>query len=135
MSTFTINPVKAGGGSRFFKPADFENHLQLITKVTDIHDVDDKFKGVIPAAFVDFIDLDSDGDVHENVQITHGGIVGRLVSGDVNVLGRVGKVPTAKGYQAWVLKAPAVEDVDKAQAWGDKQAASSTSDTPWDSLD
>ena len=121
-------------GSRFFKPADHEGHLILITKVQDKRTVEDKYKGEVTAVFVDFVDLDGSGDAHlsENVQITHGGIVNRLETGMENVLARVGKAPTSKGYAAWVLKGPAVEDEATATKWLESGKTVAQDDVPQD---
>jgi len=123
-------------GSKFFKPADHDGHLLLITNVTDKRTVEDKYKGEVTAVFVDFVDLDQDGTpVNHNVQITHGGIVNRLETGMENVLARVGKAATAKGYAAWVLKSPSVDDEATATTWvdggGTAPAAETSQDEGW----
>lgn len=136
MSAFTIRKVETGG-SKFFKPADHAEHLILITKVNDVREIDDKFKGPgTPAAFIDFVDLDSPNkEVHRNVQVTHGGIVNRLEAGWDNVLGIVGKVPTKRGYQAWVLKSAPIEDEQRAIEWAKSQAPDENTPAPWDAVE
>lgn len=103
----------------FFKPADHNGHLVLITVV---HGIGKKFDTLrneeIDQADVDVVDLDGDGELREHVNVTHKAIVSRLAPGATLVLGRIGQVATKSGFQAWALQ-PFNEGVDdvKAGAW------------------
>jgi hypothetical protein len=111
-------PTEAAFGG-FFKPADHSGHLVLITVV---HSIGKKFDTLrneeIDQADVDVVDLDTDGQLREHVNITHKAIVSRLTPGATFILGRIGQVPTKSGFQAWALN-PFNEGVDdkKAEAW------------------
>jgi hypothetical protein len=111
-------PTEAAFGG-FFKPADHNGHLVLITVV---HSIGKKFDTLrneeIDQADVDVVDLDGDGQLREHVNITHKAIVSRLTPGATLILGRIGQVPTKSGFQAWALQ-PFNEGVDdkKAEAW------------------
>lgn len=138
MSAFTIRKIDNSQSGGFFKPADHAEHVILITKVNQITTIDDKFRGPdTPAAYVDYVDLDSPSqEVRKNVQVTHAGIINRLEEGWDNVLGVVGKVPTKKGYMAWVLKTPPVEAEAKAIEWAKKQdPTEEDSAAPWGSVE
>lgn len=108
------------GGGGFFKPAEHEGHLVLITNCHKIEDRYDQFKGKdVPAATVDVVDLDGDQELREGVLMTHAGLVNRLSPGAHMVLGRIGKATTSGGFEAWVL-APfdeAGDDARRAEAW------------------
>mgnify|MGYP001201178289 FL=1 len=107
------------GGGGFFKPAEHDGHLVLITNCHKIEDRYDQFKGRdVPAAPVDVVDLDGDQALREGVLMTHGGLVNRLSVGAHMVLGRIGKAPTASGFEAWVL-GPFTEGADdvRAEQW------------------
>lgn len=120
---FQFNQPSGGGG--FFKPADHDGHLILITNVVKIEDRYDQFKGKeVPAATVDLVDLDGDQALREGVLLTHGGLVNRLHVGAHMVLGRIGKATTTSGFEAWVL-GPFDEqgtDAARAEAWLTAQA-------------
>lgn len=111
-------PTEAAFGG-FFKPAEHNGHLVLITVV---HSIGKKFDTLrneeIDQADVDVVDLDTDGQLREHVNITHKAIVSRLTPGATLILGRIGQVPTKSGFQAWALN-PFNEGVDdkKAEAW------------------
>ncbi|MFC9089016.1 hypothetical protein [Nocardiopsis dassonvillei] len=121
--SFTFSQPSGGGG--FFKPAEHDGHLVLITNCHKIEDRYDQFKGRdVPAATVDVVDLDGSAELREGVLMTHGGLVNRLTPGAHMVLGRIGKAPTSSGFEAWVL-GPFDEqgqDAARAQAWLDGQA-------------
>jgi len=108
------------GGGGFFKPAEHENHLVLITNCHSIEDRYDTFKGKeIPSATCDIVDLDDPAaTLRERILVTHSGIVNRLSPGAHMVLGRIGKAPTKSGFEAWVL-GPFTEGVDdtRAEQW------------------
>jgi hypothetical protein len=111
-------PTEAAFGG-FFKPAEHNGHLVLITVV---HGIGKKFDTLrneeIDQADVDVVDLDGDNQLREHVNITHKAIVSRLTPGATLILGRIGQVPTKSGFQAWALN-PFNEGVDdrKAEAW------------------
>lgn len=111
-------PTEAAFGG-FFKPAECNGHLVLITVV---HNIGKKFDTLrneeIDQADVDIVDLDGDGQLREHVNITHKAIVSRLTQGATLILGRIGQVPTKSGFQAWALN-PFNEGVDdkQAEAW------------------
>lgn len=103
----------------FFKPADHNGHLVLITVV---HGIGKKFDTLrneeIDQADVDIVDLEGDNQIREHVNVTHKAIVSRLTPGATMILGRIGQVATKSGFQAWALQ-PFNEGVDdkKAEAW------------------
>jgi hypothetical protein len=111
-------PTEAAFGG-FFKPAEHNGHLILITVV---HSIGKKFDTLrneeIDQADVDIVDLDGDGQLREHVNVTHKAIVSRLTPGATLILGRIGQVATKSGFQAWALQ-PFSEGVDdqKAAAW------------------
>lgn len=111
-------PTESAFGG-FFKPAEHNGHLVLITVV---HNIGKKFDTLrneeIDQADVDIVDLDADAQLREHVNITHKAIVSRLTPGATLILGRIGQVPTKSGFQAWALN-PFNEGVDdkKAEAW------------------
>ncbi|WP_017612095.1 hypothetical protein [Nocardiopsis salina] len=118
--TFTQPSNNAGG---FFRPAEHDGHLVLITQVHKIEDRYDQFKKhEVPAATCDLVDLDDSAQLREGVLITHTGIVNRLSPGAHMVLGRIGKALTKNGFEAWVLaEFDPNSDPARAQAWLDKQ--------------
>lgn len=122
--SFQFNQPSAPARGGFFKPAEHDGHLILITNVHKIEDWYDNFKGRdVPAATCDLVDLDSqDRELREGVLVTHTGIVNRLHPGAHMVLGRIGKAPTKNGFEAWVLAEfdPAT-DAPRAQAWIEAQ--------------
>ncbi|WP_017616366.1 hypothetical protein [Nocardiopsis salina] len=132
---FTQPSNNAGG---FFKPAEHDGHLVLITQVHKIEDRYDQFKKhEVPAATCDLVDLDDSAqELREGVLITHTGIVNRLSPGAHMVLGRIGKALTKNGFEAWVLgEFDPAADPARAQAWLDSQsgvapAAQSQQQTP-----
>jgi hypothetical protein len=111
-------PTEAAFGG-FFKPAEHNGHLILVTTV---HSIGKKFDTLrneeIDQADVDIVDLDGDGQLREHVNVTHKAIVSRLTPGATLILGRIGQVATKSGFQAWALQ-PFNEGVDdvKAGAW------------------
>jgi hypothetical protein len=111
-------PTESAFGG-FFKPAEHNSHLILITVV---HGIGKKFDTLrneeIDQADVDIVDLDGDGELREHVNVTHKAIVSRLAPGATLILGRIGQVATKSGFQAWALQ-PFNEGVDdkKAEAW------------------
>jgi hypothetical protein len=111
-------PTEAAFGG-FFKPAEHNGHLILITVV---HSIGKKFDTLrneeIDQADVDIVDLDGDSQLREHVNVTHKAIVSRLTPGATLILGRIGQVATKSGFQAWALQ-PFNEGVDdkKAEAW------------------
>lgn len=111
-------PTEAAFGG-FFKPAEHNGHLVLITVV---HGIGKKFDTLrneeIDQADVDIVDLDGDGQLREHVNVTHKAIVSRLTPGATLILGRIGQVATKSGFQAWALQ-PFNEGVDdkKAEEW------------------
>ncbi|MGN7137302.1 hypothetical protein ACTHS2_09690, partial [Streptomyces pseudogriseolus] len=108
----------AGGG--FFKPAEANGHLVLVTTVHEIVKRFDQLRNEeIDQAVVDIVDLDTpEQELRERINVTHKGIVSRLSAGGGMVLGRVGQVATSSGFQAWALL-PFVEGSDdvRAGAW------------------
>jgi hypothetical protein len=111
-------PTEAAFGG-YFKPAEHNGHLILVTVV---HSIGKKFDTLrneeIDQADVDIVDLDGDNQLREHVNITHKAIVSRLTPGATLILGRIGQVATKSGFQAWALQ-PFNEGVDdkKAEAW------------------
>jgi hypothetical protein len=106
------------GGSGYFKPADHDGSLILITTVHSIERKFDQMRGEdIDQATVDLVDITADGELTERVFISHKGIVNRLHVGDANILGRIGQVETKTGMKAWVLNSFTDEDVPLATAW------------------
>jgi hypothetical protein len=102
----------------YFKPADHNGHLVLITKVKGSQKrFDEMRKAEIDEYVVDIVDLDGDAILHEDVKISHIGITNRLRVGSGNILGRIGQINTGKGHPAWVLNSYSDGDVPKAQAW------------------
>lgn len=117
MSMFNQPADNASGG--FFKPAEHNGHLILITIVHEIVRRFDTLKGAeIDMAVADVVDLDGAGELRERVNFTHTAIVSRLAPGATFVLGRIGQVATKSGFQAWALQ-PFNEGTDdaKAEAW------------------
>ncbi|MFI2911150.1 hypothetical protein ACG2OD_23325 [Streptomyces sp. PDY-4] len=116
MSMF--NQPSAGGG--FFKPADANGHLVLVTAVHEIAKRFDQLRNEeIDQAVVDLVDLDTpEQELRERINVTHKGIVSRLTAGGGMVLGRIGQVATNSGFQAWALL-PFAEGSDdvRAGAW------------------
>jgi len=108
----------AGGG--FFKPAEANGHLVLITNVHDITKrYDDLRKQEMDNATVDLVDLDAPGqELQERIVVSHPAIVNRLATGATMTLGRIGQVATKSGFQAWALL-PFAEGSDdvRAGAW------------------
>lgn len=114
-------PAASGG---YLRPADLVGHLVLIREVTKIERVYDSLRGgEIDQATVDYVDLDGDAVLEEDVFVTHPGIVNKLRQGQTDVLGRVGSVTTKKGHDAYVLEPyrPGSDDA-RAQQWIDEQA-------------
>ncbi|WP_331445825.1 hypothetical protein [Streptomyces xanthochromogenes] len=117
MGLFNQPTESAFGG--YFKPAEHNGHLVLITVV---HGIGKKFDTLrneeIDQADVDFVDLDGDNELREHVNVTHKAIVSRLAPGATFILGRIGQVATKSGFQAWALN-PFNEGTDdtKAEAW------------------
>lgn len=104
----------SGGG--FFKPAEANGHLVLITTVHDIAKrYDDLRKQEMDNATVDLVDLDAGGDLQERIVVSHPAIVNRLSPGATMTLGRIGQVATKSGFQAWALL-PYQEGIDDARA-------------------
>lgn len=110
-------PTSSGG---FFKPADANGHLILITTVHEITKrYDDLRKQEMDNATVDLVDLDAPGqELQERIVVSHPAIVNRLAAGDTMTLGRIGQVSTKSGFQAWALL-PFNEGTDdvRAGAW------------------
>lgn len=119
-----FNQPKSGGG--FFKPADRDGHLVLITIVHEIAKRFDNLRNEeIDQAIVDLVDLDEAGqELAERINVTHAGIVSRLSTGATMILGRIGKVQTKSGFDAWALL-PFNEGADdqRASAWVTAHAA------------
>lgn len=117
MAMFNQPSEAAFGG--YFKPAEHNGHLVLITVV---HGISKKFDTLrneeIDQADVDLVDLEGDDQLREHVNITHKAIVSRLATGATFILGRIGQVATKSGFQAWALN-PFNEGSDdhKAEAW------------------
>ena len=123
--SFQFSQPSAPAMGGFFKPAEHDGHLILITNVHKIEDRFDQLKGKdVPAATCDLVDLDEvPGEgLREGVLVTHGGLVNRLHPGAHMVLGRIGKATTKSGFEAWVLAEfdPAT-DAPRAQAWIEAQ--------------
>lgn len=122
--SFQFSQPSAPAMGGFFKPAEHDGHLILITNVHKIEDRFDQFKGrEVPAATCDLVDLDDTAEgLREGVLVTHGGLVNRLHPGAHMVLGRIGKAQTKSGFEAWVLAEfdPAT-DAPRAQAWIETQ--------------
>lgn len=117
MSMFSQPTETAFGG--FFKPAECNGHLILITVV---HDIAKKFDTLrneeIDQAEVDLVDLEGDNQLREHVNVTHKAITSRLTPGATFILGRIGQIATKSGFQAWALL-PFNEGTDDktAEAW------------------
>ncbi|MFH9977911.1 hypothetical protein ACH4ND_01360 [Streptomyces sp. NPDC017179] len=113
MSMFS-QPTSGGG---FFKPADANGHLILITTVHEITKrYDELRKQEMDNATVDLVDLDLEGqEVQERIVVSHPAIVNRLAAGATMTLGRIGQVATKSGFQAWALL-PFAEGSDDARA-------------------
>jgi len=116
MSMFN-QPTSSGG---FFKPADANGHLILVTTVHEITQrYDDLRKKDMDNATVDLVDLDDGGqELQERVIVSHPALVNRLSVGGGLTLGRIGQIPTQSGFQAWALL-PFQEGVDdkRAEQW------------------
>lgn len=116
MSMFN-QPTSSGG---FFKPADANGHLILVTAVHEITQrYDDLRKKDMDNATVDLVDLDDGGqELQERVIVSHPALVNRLSVGGGLTLGRIGQIPTQSGFQAWALL-PFQEGIDdkRAEAW------------------
>ncbi len=116
----------------FFKPADHNDHLILVTSVHETYDRYDELAGKdkLNARF-DYIDLDSNDGLIENAISSHPGIALRLkgsVGKGTPVLGRIGQEASKKaGFNAaWVL-GEFTEGVDDKRAadWLTNNAAAS----------
>lgn len=119
MSNYTFNqpsePITEY--HRFVKPADMDGHLLLILSVDGKREVFDKFKGSnVMTVEVTLVDLDG-AKVPQKVRWQHGGLVSRLNVGEQNVLVRMGKVQTKKGFAAWSLIAHKPADTTVAVEW------------------
>lgn len=94
----------------WFKPADYNGSLILVTKVHGIDRHFDTLKDAeVDRAEFDFVDLD-DGvcELQQNMYDTHIGIVNKLKTAlrkGNGVLGVVGQAPASRGNSpAWILK-------------------------------
>lgn len=130
MSMFNQPADNASGG--FFKPAEHNGHLVLLTVVHEIGRRFDTLKGAeIDQAVADVVDLDGAGELRERVNFTHTAIVSRLAPGATFILGRIGQVATKSGFQAWALL-PFTEGTDdaKAEAWVNAHKPTFTNTAP-----
>jgi hypothetical protein len=107
----------------WFKPAEANGHLILITKVHQIGTkYDNLSNGEKPHGIFDLVDLDQPNPhLIEHMNDSHPGIVNKLAkalrTGEM-VLGRITQAPSDKGNPAWVLVpfTPGQDDL-RAQAW------------------
>lgn len=105
-------------GSGYLKPSAVDGHLFLILRFHGKDRHFDTFKrDEVDRATVDIVDLDDDLYM-PRLWLTHPGLVNK-VQGDLPLLGRLGKVPSAKGM-AWSFL-PFEEGVDdvRAKEWLD----------------
>jgi hypothetical protein len=110
-------PQESGG---FFKPADHDGQLVLFTKVGQSEKRFDPLRGAeIEQVRVDFVNL-SDGDLQQDVIVTHIGIVSRI-KGKSMVLGRIGTAETKSGKTAWILSRYSSDDEETAKDWLNSQ--------------
>jgi hypothetical protein len=102
----------------FFKPAEADGHLILITRVAKFEKRFDQMRGEeIDQAIVDLVDIDGDKKLREGVLLTHKGLTNRLSTSARMVLGRIGQVDTKSGNKAWVLLPFVAGDEIKAADW------------------
>lgn len=114
-------PAEAGtdNGGGYFKPAQHEGSLVLFESVIEAGREFDQMANIErDTRTVVVVDLDGNC-TPRTVKVTHGGIVKKLPVGATNILGRIEKVKTSNGYQAWVLQPYKAEDAAQAKAWID----------------
>lgn len=120
MTTFN-QPVEAGNtdGGGYFKPANHDGSLILFETVIEAgREFDQMANTEREFRVVSYVDLDADR-TPRTAKVTHIGLVKKLPVGATNILGRIEKVKTANGYQAWVLQPYKPEDATQAKAWID----------------
>lgn len=120
MSNYTFNQPSemiATEYHRFVKPATMENHLLLILSVDGKREVFDSYKkDNVMTVEVTLVDLDG-AKVPQKVRWQQTGLVNRLNVGEKNILVRLGKIQTKKGFPAWNLNAHKPEDTKVATLW------------------
>lgn len=103
----------------YFKPANHDGSLILFESVIgEGREFDTMANTERDYRIVNYIDLDGDCTVRQG-KVTHVGLVKKLPVNGTNILGRIGKVKTSSGYNAWVLEPYKPEDAAQAKAWID----------------
>lgn len=109
-------PTTSGG---YFKPAEHDNNLILFESVIESGtEFDQMTNSDREFRIVSFVNLDTE-TAPARAKVTHSGLVRKLPVGATNILGRIEKVKTSNGYQAWVLQPFQPADEKKAKAWID----------------
>lgn len=106
------------GGGGYFKPADHDGHLILVTEVLEkgreYNELAEKEVDVVVALIAD---IDAGDTEPEQYRVNRPGITNKLKVGKRNVLGRIGTLDTGKPKPAWILQEYAEADANKAKAW------------------
>lgn len=129
-ATDDFDQPRAGGN--WFKPADHNGNLILITKVHEVRPAYDTLKQEnVDRVEFDYVDLDDrtnlDPATGQPALVAyaydnHAGIVSKIkpaISTGRGVLGRIGQAPSSKGNHAWIL-GPFDEsgaDAQRARDW------------------
>lgn len=124
--TMFNQPVESGpsDGGGYFKPANHDGSLILFETVIEAgREFDQMANAEREFRVVTYVDLDADC-TPRTVKVTNVGLVKKLPVGATNILGRIDKVKTAAGYNAWILQPYKPEDAAQAKAWidGGRQA-------------
>lgn len=106
------------GGGVFFRPADHNGNLILITQV---HSEDTRFDDLRNAdvrdVVVDMVDLDSETpELIGGLIVSHKGLTKHLKLDSTMVLGRIGTAPTKKS-DAYILRQFTPADAEQAEKW------------------
>ena len=113
----------------YFKPKDRDGHLIGILSVDKVDEIFDEMRGEnVKRAIVELIDFDGDNVIEKNVSIQHPAIVRRLSPDSSRILGRIGKVKTKSGFEAWCLLDPNEEDLKVAGQWSGSNNAAKNQD-------
>lgn len=103
----------------YFKPANHDGNLILFESViAEGREFDQMANAEREYRVVSYIDLDGDCTPRQG-KVTNIGLVKKLPVNGTNILGRISKVKTASGYNAWVLEPYKPEDAAQAKAWID----------------
>lgn len=103
----------------YFKPANHDGNLILFESViAEGREFDQMANAEREYRVVSYIDLDGDCTARQG-KVTNIGLVKKLPVNGTNILGRIGKVKTSSGYNAWVLEPYKPEDAAQAKAWID----------------